>query len=548
MNDRLHHVGLDVSSFGEEGKHHLHIPGKITFALLALSLVTVGCIILLDDADTSSAATCGDNLEYEYTDSNHTLTISQPDKNAAATMTYSTYPPWDSHVAYIETIIFDAPKLTNIADNAFNGCSQVTSIEIPDSVTTIGQGAFNGCNKLSSFVIPNSVISIGEWAFTECTALSSVTIGNSVTTIPVNAFYKCAALSSVTIGNSVANIEKNAFRECASLESIVIPDSVTTMSDYVFRDCTSLKSIVIPDSVTAIGQEVFAGCTHLESAIIGNNVTKIKYLAFSGCTNLESVIIGNNVTEIETEAFPGCANLTKIWFGNSVTSIAGDSFPASVEFYIDSIKVTLPTEAHKLQGLYFLKTASGFVNNVTELSIEDEKSYTYDGTVHSLVAESDKYSMENCSSKDAGNFHAKVTANPGFRLKWTDSEGTHETTVCEFDWSIAPIVIGLTWGETVFKYDGNSHVPVATATGLIGGDVCTVTVSGAQIDAGKYTATASSLSNSNYVLPSNVTCEFTIEGSGGPVSGEEPMSIGMSIALVIIVAISLIVYLSGRKN
>ena len=104
MNGRPHHVGLDASSFGEEGKHHLHIPGKITFALLALSLVTVGCILLLNDADTSSAAeSCGDNLVFEYTDSDHTLTIYQPDKNAAASMSFTTPgAPWETHATNIE--------------------------------------------------------------------------------------------------------------------------------------------------------------------------------------------------------------------------------------------------------------------------------------------------------------------------------------------------------------------------------------------------------------------------------------------------------------
>ena len=70
--------------------------------------------------------------------------------------------------------------------------------------------------------------------------------------------------------------------------------------------------------------------------------------------------------------------------------------------------------------------------------------------------------------------------------------------------------VGLTWANTSFTYDGNSHAPAATATGLVGSDACTVTVSGDQKNAGSYTATATALSNANYALPQNTTQSFTI--------------------------------------
>ena len=77
--------------------------------------------------------------------------------------------------------------------------------------------------------------------------------------------------------------------------------------------------------------------------------------------------------------------------------------------------------------------------------------------------------------------------------------------------TVHPKEVGLTWGTTEFTYDGREHVPTATATGLVGNDKCTVTVVGAQTDAGNYTATASALSNANYELPAeNTTTTFTI--------------------------------------
>ncbi|MBQ6348512.1 MAG: hypothetical protein IJI71_13310, partial [Clostridia bacterium] len=76
--------------------------------------------------------------------------------------------------------------------------------------------------------------------------------------------------------------------------------------------------------------------------------------------------------------------------------------------------------------------------------------------------------------------------------------------------NITAKIVGLTWANTSFTYDGKSHAPTATATGLVGSDACTVTVTGAQTNAGDHTATASALSNANYALPQNPTQSFTI--------------------------------------
>ena len=72
-------------------------------------------------------------------------------------------------------------------------------------------------------------------------------------------------------------------------------------------------------------------------------------------------------------------------------------------------------------------------------------------------------------------------------------------------------VAEIQWGETIFTYDGEDHIPTAIVTNLEVGDECEVTVDGAESDAGTYTARITGLSNPNYTLPDIVTTPFTIQ-------------------------------------
>ena len=130
-----------------------------------------------------------------------------------------------------------------IAANAFYGCTNFTSIVIPDSVTSIGRSAFDSCSSLTSIVIPDSVTSIGGEAFTNCSSLTSIVIPDSVTSIGGGAFANCSSLTSVVIPDGVTSIDEVAFYYCTSLTSIVIPDSVTSIGYGAFYYCNSLQDV-----------------------------------------------------------------------------------------------------------------------------------------------------------------------------------------------------------------------------------------------------------------------------------------------------------------
>lgn len=156
------------------------------------------------------------------------------------------------------------------------------------TVTAIGGGAFEGCVNLTSVSIPNSVSSIGKWAFTSCTKLASINIPNSVTSIGDYAFRNCIKLANVNIPNSVTTIGKKAFAYCYSLTEITVPESVTTIDLTTFSYCYSLAE------VTWNARNCMLEYTYFDDE---------DHLPFAFCPSLKKIIIGSEVESIDDEIF-----------------------------------------------------------------------------------------------------------------------------------------------------------------------------------------------------------------------------------------------------
>ena len=249
--------------------------------------------------------------------------------------------------------------VTSIGEYAFSGCYNLTEITIPDGVTSIGLGVFSSCGGLNSVSLPESVASIGEVAFSECSSLTEISIPANVTSIGMDAFRNCSSLMEITIPERVTNIGNRAFFGCSSLTGInvvegntvyhsegnclietttktlilgcqnsVIPTdgSVTSIGSDAFRLCSDLMEIVIPVCVTSIGSSAFHGCYNLKEITIPEGVTSINSGVFSYCTRLTKIKIPAGVTSIGSYAFRGCSGLTEVTIGEGVTSIDSSAF------------------------------------------------------------------------------------------------------------------------------------------------------------------------------------------------------------------------------
>ena len=210
--------------------------------------------------------------------------------------------------------------VTSVGDNAFSKCTALTSVNIGDGVTSIGKNAFNGCTALTNANIGSGAI--GESAFNGCTSLANVTLGNGVTQIGKNAFLRCTALTSISIGDGVISIGSGAFNGCTALTNANIGSG--TIGASAFQDCSRLANVTLGDGVTSIGANAFLRCTELTSMNIGNSVKTIESYAFSACSALEEVTI--SAAQIGNQAFRSANALKKVTLGDGVENIPAGAF------------------------------------------------------------------------------------------------------------------------------------------------------------------------------------------------------------------------------
>ena len=220
--------------------------------------------------------------------------------------------------------------VTTIDSYAFN-CSDLINIDLPLSVNAIKGGAFEGCSSLSSIVIPESITELGA------------------------AFIGCSSLTTVTMNSNCLNSSTGQFTQYSNffgpqVENYVIGDAVTKIGRYAFTDCSNMKSIVIGSGVTFIGDDAFKGCSGLKRAefasvenllaidfsnhnynnplsyahhlyikgeeitnlIIPSGITTIKSGYFKGCSFITSVDIPESIMSIDNYAFDGCSAISRV--------------------------------------------------------------------------------------------------------------------------------------------------------------------------------------------------------------------------------------------
>jgi hypothetical protein len=117
-------------------------------------------------------------------------------------------------------------SLKHLNDEAFIGCSALSSMVLPEGFTTMDENALNGT------------------AITELTAPSTMTwFGRQ---------YNAALIHVDLSKTAITYLDGSTFADCVQLESVRLPAGLTKMYDTEFKNCPALKELVLPDGMTTL--------------------------------------------------------------------------------------------------------------------------------------------------------------------------------------------------------------------------------------------------------------------------------------------------------
>lgn len=295
---------------------------------------------------------------YKYIHSKDDTYISITNSDRAATSV--------SIPAYIDEL-----PVKEILSGAFEHCSDLSSVSLPDTITYIGQDAFSYCSSLKTIKLPSNLKTLRSYAFRNCKALQSITIPGSVEKIESETFSDCISLSSITISEGVKSITGTAFWETPITE-LHLPSSVESIGAYM-AGCDQLKNVTVSDS-----NPYFTSV----NGVLYTKDKKTLVVFPTGRTGAYSVVDGTEVIGPSAFAF---TNITAVELPNSLTTLSMNSFYASnVKNIVVPPKVTtIPKSCFmhdKLVSITLPKGLTSIADSAFYCFREDAMKINYQGS------------------------------------------------------------------------------------------------------------------------------------------------------------------------
>ena len=176
--------------------------------------------------------------------------------------------------------------VSTIADNAFKGCQNLTSISLPVALNTIGKSAFAGCHSLEKIVIPDAVFTIENDAFNPCYSLKEVTFGIHLKDIGTSAFRGSEELTRIICTLSEPpTLHESVFNSKIYKTALV---QIPKGSKAAYQAATEWKEF---NAIIEEGEETGSYNSYLETGFTSENVTKDKW----GNTRLSVTVYIKNI-------------------------------------------------------------------------------------------------------------------------------------------------------------------------------------------------------------------------------------------------------------
>ncbi len=424
------------------------ISQSISAVLLAISLLAGNMLFSVSAAELNSESVGEQSGDFEY------------ELLSDGTASIKKYTGTEALVGIPSEL--DGHTVTKIGDSAFEECTVLKSVTIPDGVTSIGSYAFEKCAALETIAFPESLASIGWNALLDCVSLININVdeNNAKYTSDDGILFNkekteliqypaAKTLTEYSVPDSVTSIGRLAFSDCKALKTITIPDGVTRIGNNIFKNCSSLESInvgdgnekylsdngvlfnkekteliqypvakalteySVPNGTIKIGNYSFSGSALLESVTIPESVTRIGDFSFSNCTSLKSITLPDSLTNLREYAFENCILLKNIAIPDGVTYIGNRVFENCTS--LESIDVGSNNEKYTSEdGVLFDKnktklmqyplgkelTEYSIPNSVTKVDTSAFKNCTSleSITIPDSVTSIEWYAFENCTS------------------------------------------------------------------------------------------------------------------------------------------------------
>jgi len=173
--------------------------------------------------------------------------------------------PFGGCISLLRVDLSGCPKLESIPKLTFGSCRHLASVVFGEhsNITNLGEAAFNECSALTSITLPDKLEIIEPGVLSKCSALERVVCNKNLKTIDEGAFQFCFALKSITLPDKLARIEQLAFNTCTSLERVVCNKNLKTIDQSAFQACSKLEDVQLASGSISFGDCPFAVCDRL---------------------------------------------------------------------------------------------------------------------------------------------------------------------------------------------------------------------------------------------------------------------------------------------